>query len=75
LGSVWEACRPEAGGGEEGEGICSLCCRCFSLSLFLAKLWRLLLLYEADIVVYALTGGAEGSGEQAFADSELGDCG
>ena len=40
----------------------------FSLSLFLAKLWRLLLLCEADIVVCALTGGAEGSGKQASAD-------
>ena len=50
------------------------CCRCFSLSLFVVKLWRLLLLCEADIVVCALTGGAEGSGEQASADSTLGNC-
>jgi len=41
----------------------------FSLSLFLVKLWRLLLLCEADIVVCALRGGAEGSGEQASTDS------
>ena len=41
----------------------------FFLSSFLVKLWRLLLLCEADIVVCALIEGAEGSSGQASADS------
>ena len=45
------------------------------LSLFLAQLWMILLFCESDIVVCVLTGGAERSGEQASADSELGNCG
>ena len=45
------------------------------LSLFLAKLRWILLFCASDIVACFLTGGAEGSGEQASADSELGDCG